>query len=39
MEKDIQERLDCLEKKIDDIMVALMGSELTKDGGLIGHLR
>lgn len=38
MEKDIQDRLKCLEKKIDSIMVALMGSELTKDGGLIGRV-
>lgn len=38
MEKDIQDRLECLEKKIDSIMFALMGSELTKDGGLIGRV-
>lgn len=35
---EINERLGCLEKKIDNIMVALMGSELTKDGGLIGRV-
>lgn len=35
---NISERLDCIEGKVDSIYTALMGSDLTKDGGLIGRV-
>ncbi|MBX6362178.1 MAG: hypothetical protein IRZ03_19170 [Acidobacterium ailaaui] len=36
---DINERLDCIEGKVDSIYTALMGSDLTKDGGIIGRVK
>lgn len=35
MEKDIQERLSEIENKLSAVITALMGSEITRDGGLV----
>lgn len=35
MEKDIQERLNDIENKLTDVILALIGSDITKDGGLV----